>query len=426
MKVGVAGLTHLGIVSTITFALKGFEVIAFDSNSSKINKFRQGKFNIQEKDLQRNYLKTCTHITWTDILEDLSLCEIVFITLDIESTENGDRQDFYVDRLIKKCLNVAKADACIIINSQVLPGTTRKYLESAKQHKVRIYYQVETLIFGEAFNRALNPKQIIIGTDKSTEFSELPFVYQTILKKYHAPTLILDFESAEFAKICINLFLIFSIIYTDTMSQISVSFGADWKKITEVLRRDERIGRKSYLSPSLGLNGLNLMRDFKVIEKKVNGLVPYNKLLLSIENISTVRRDIIHQRIKEITANFGINNLFFFGIAYKDGTSSLANSPSFLAYEKLKTNYNIDYYDPLVKILSDGKKSINLEAVQFMEKTLLIITKKISIKNLEKLFRATSKSKSVYILDPNEILDYKKLQGAQYYESLFTKKVYYK
>ena len=36
--------------------------------------------------------------------------------------------------------------------------------ETIKWNKKNLYYQVETLIFGEAINRALKPEQLIIGS----------------------------------------------------------------------------------------------------------------------------------------------------------------------------------------------------------------------------------------------------------------------
>ena len=47
----------------------------------------------------------------------------------------------------------------MVILCQVYPGFT----EQIKWNKEKLFYQVETLIFGNAIERALKPEQIIVG-----------------------------------------------------------------------------------------------------------------------------------------------------------------------------------------------------------------------------------------------------------------------
>ena len=61
------------------------------------------------------------------------------------------------------------------------------------------------------------------------------------------------FKSAELAKLSINLFLISSISYANLMSEICEKIGANWGDIEEVLRLDDRIGKKAYIKPGLGI-----------------------------------------------------------------------------------------------------------------------------------------------------------------------------
>ena len=56
----------------------------------------------------------------------------------------------------KKTLN---KKAIMIILSQVPPGFTRK----VNWLKKKLFYQVETLIFGDALKRAIYPERMIIG-----------------------------------------------------------------------------------------------------------------------------------------------------------------------------------------------------------------------------------------------------------------------
>ena len=107
--------------------------------------------------------------------------------------------------------------------SQVPPGFTRKIYEKHKQ----TFYMVETLVFGEAFKRALEPERIIIGCDKS----KLPQKLKKYLLVFSKTILPMKFESAEFSKLCINVYLASSIITTNTLCELCEKLNANWSDI---------------------------------------------------------------------------------------------------------------------------------------------------------------------------------------------------
>ena len=62
-----------------------------------------------------------------------------------------------------------------------------------------LFYQVETLIFGRAMERALYPERYIIGA--ADPAAAIPPAYQAYLDLYSCPILKMRYESAELAKI---------------------------------------------------------------------------------------------------------------------------------------------------------------------------------------------------------------------------------
>ena len=91
-----------------------------------------------------------------------------------------------------------------VCNFNLLLGFT----DSIKWNKKNLYYQVETLIFGEAVNRALKPEQFIIGTTDN----KINKKYLKFLKSYKSKIHIMNYKSAELAKISINLYLFVELI----------------------------------------------------------------------------------------------------------------------------------------------------------------------------------------------------------------------
>ena len=85
------------------------------------------------------------------------------------------------------------------------PGFTRKINWPKKQ----LFYQVETLIYGSAIERALNPDRLIIGCSNPNE--KLDNKLNNFLRSYKAPVIKMSYESAELTKISINMYLISSV-----------------------------------------------------------------------------------------------------------------------------------------------------------------------------------------------------------------------
>src|SRR5262249_7021885 len=147
----------------------------------------------------------------------------------------------------------------IVVLSQVPPGYTR-----ARQLSGRLlYYQVETLVFGRAVERATKPERFIVGVPEAGQ--PLPLALETFLDAFGCPILPMRFESAEFTKISINCCLVASVSIANTLAELCERIGADWSEIAPALKLDRRIGTYSYLTPGLGLAGGNLERDLATI-----------------------------------------------------------------------------------------------------------------------------------------------------------------
>ena len=412
-------MSHLGVVGTIALASKSFFVVAFDSNPILIENMQKGKFDFSEPGMQELFVESQRNIRWTSEVAELIQCDIVFVSLDIYADETGTRDDSQVNILIEKCLEIMSSGKTLVINSQVTPGTTRRNMALARTKGISIFYQVETLIFGEAIQRALYPERIIVGSETQIEFDDLPIAYRAYLNQFNTPVLVMNFESAELTKISINLYLIFSIAFSDTLSTVATRIGANWESIVNALRLDARIGKRSYLRPSLGLNGINLMRDLRVIEQELQGVDPYHKLIIDLEVISKARRDFLLNRLEELTERYSLKKLFFLGMAYKEGTASLVNSPMFQAYEKLNVDFEIDFYDSNIDCLPDGKKRIDLSRHHLEDRILVVVAHPITEQQHNLLLSASEGSNEIYILDPFGIINFRIKTACRHYESLF-------
>ena len=118
------------------------------------------------------------------------------------------------------------------------------------------------MFFGDAIQRALKPERIIIGAEDD-HFPDNKF--KKYLSQYNCPIINMNYESAELAKIAINICLVSSISVANTLSEVCEKINANWFNVTKALKLDKRIGRHAYLSPGLGIAGGNLERDLSTI-----------------------------------------------------------------------------------------------------------------------------------------------------------------
>jgi UDPglucose 6-dehydrogenase len=227
----------------------------------------------------------------------------------------------------------------------VPPGFCRKI----NWPKNQLYYQVETLIFGQALERAVYPERLIIGSNfKNTKINKS---YLKLLKSFDCPILQMNYESAELAKISINMYLISTVTTTNVISELCEKIGANWDDISNSLKLDKRIGRHAYLSPGLGISGGNLERDLYTLNKLQLSSGLNNKFVIELGNKSASRKMWIVNILKDIKKKFKFKKIAILGLAYKVGTHSIKNSPAIHLISKM-SNYKIKVFDPVVKQLN--------------------------------------------------------------------------
>lgn len=237
--IGFLGLSHLGVVMSACWASLGDRVIAV---GDPVAVFEPGL----------SELDTADRLTITRHPADLAPCGFVFVTLD---TSDAD----LVDRLVESAEPYLRPDAVLVMMSQIPPGTTRQL--ALRWSPRDFYYLAETLITGRAVWRCLHPDRFIVGYAQRP----IPWRLRAALERFRCPILPMSYESAELAKVAVNLYLANSIEYANRMARAATLVGAQWlAEVVPALRLDPRIGAEAYLRP--GEVGPNLARDIRTLE----------------------------------------------------------------------------------------------------------------------------------------------------------------
>ena len=189
------------------------------------------------------------------LTDDLEKAELVFVSEDTPTNEKGERDLDYIRELTLKTWDDS---ACpLVLTSQVPPGFTRSL-------EIPIYHMAETLrVTQDTEERALNPEQIILGCEHPQQ--ALPLSLLHYLNVFNAPVSLVSWETAECAKIVINLMLAEQVEATNRLSSWTENQGGNWDEIRVILDRDKRIGK--YTKPGNWRDSRHLLRDWVTYSK---------------------------------------------------------------------------------------------------------------------------------------------------------------
>jgi UDPglucose 6-dehydrogenase len=341
-RIAYCGMTHLGLCSGVAAAAKGFETVMFDPDPARVGPLSEGKLPIVEPDLLGIFAENRGRLHFTTDVAALADCDVVYVAPDVPTDDKGGSDLGPLDALLAKVEAALKPASVLVILSQVSPGYTRA---CARPDRI-LYYQVETLVFGRAMERAMLPERFIVGAIDPA--AKLPQAYEDFLRAFGCPILPMRYESAELAKISINMCLVASVSVANTLAELCERIGADWSEIAPALKLDKRIGAFSYLAPGLGLAGGNLERDLAtVIGIAFETGADAGTIEAFVAN-SRHRRDwalrTLHAELLDTKPDATLGIL---GLAYKENTNSIKNSPSLALIANL-TPWALKVYDPVV------------------------------------------------------------------------------
>ncbi|HSQ02467.1 MAG TPA: nucleotide sugar dehydrogenase, partial [Burkholderiales bacterium] len=323
-------------------AARGFTTLCFDPDSALIGRLNAGELPVVEPGLPELIAQNRQRMAFMSNGQDLARCAVCYIATDVPTDDTGTSDLAGIRALIENVCAQLSPQALLVVLCQVPPGFTR----TLAWPKERLFYQVETLIFGRAVERATQPERFIIGC--ANPAAALPGDYHSFLESFGCPILPMRYESAELAKIAINCCLVSSVTVANTLAELSERIGANWHEIVPALKLDRRIGQYAYLAPGLGIAGGNLERDLATVLHLASDTGAEAGLIRSFVHNSRHRKDwvlrTLHRELLHANAEARIAIL---GLAYKENTHSIKNSASIGLIAHLQ-RWPLRLHDPVV------------------------------------------------------------------------------
>ena len=220
----------------------------------------------------------------------------------------------------------------------------------------------------------------------------------------------MKYESAELTKISINILLASSITTTNMLAQACEKVSADWSEIVPALQLDQRIGKKAYLKPGLGISGGNIERDIYSVQNILKKNPQSLSIIKAFQKSSLHMKSWVYRILKKEKVLNKKNkfNIGILGLAYKENTNSIKNSPTLKLLEKLRNN-KINIYDPKAILEKKIKNCQQVNNIKFLVKNsniIIIMTPWHEFKQVNKILRVQKKRK-IILIDPHQLIDLK-------------------
>ena len=407
MKIGVAGLWHLGVMYAVGFAELGHQVIAYDPNLDSIIDLSKGDLLVHEPGLREMLLgKIATgNLKFTNQeadLEDIHLFVLAYDT-PVDDDDNAD-VEFVMCELTRIAQNL-NSDTHILVSSQLPVGSSdqiEKILEKSG-HKGNVIVQPENLRLGRAVDSFFNPQRIIAGTIDGKPDQHVSDAFKGV----DAPIIWMHRRSAEVTKHALNAFLATSVTFMGELSEICELVGADAKEVEIGLKSDPRIGNGAYLSPGLGFAGGTLARDVRKLSSLQSEIRNEPAVFTSLMASNRHNNDWISRSIAKIPAQKDGLKICFWGVSYTNNTDTLRRSEIYALMKNLiENNARISYVENLVIKDTMDSRIIRVDNLEesLRDLDVLVVSKKLTDLLNNGNILALLKREDLWILDPSRIL----------------------
>ena len=326
MRVCVAGLWHLGVVTAACVAAAGHRVVAFDDDARVVESIAAGDLPVDEPglaDLVLRGLESGSLELTAERERAVRNADVVWIAYDTPVDEE-DRADVdLVFGRITALVAAADPDALVLVSSQLPVGTTA-LLERASPART-FAYSPENLRLGAAIAAFERPDRIVVGVRPDADRGRL----DELLGGFSDRIEWMDVESAELVKHGINAFLAVSIVFANELATVAERVGANAAEVERGLKSEARIGPRAYLRPGAAFAGGTLARDVDFLTQIGEREDVATPLLRAVRTSNDEHRHWARRTVEALvdgSEGLAGHVIGVWGLVYKEGTDTLRRS----------------------------------------------------------------------------------------------------
>ena len=361
LKLSVIGTGYLGATHAACMASLGFEVIGFDTESSKVDLLSKGKVPFYEPDLEELLAQQikAKRLTFTNKVEDLSDADVHFICVGTPQIKNGNAADLtYVNSALDSIAKYVKPGGLVVGKSTVPVGTATKLRSRLLElnPNADLAWNPEFLREGFAVEDTLRPNRLVVGVVTDSAEKILKDVYAVNLNE-NTPWVRADLPTAELVKVAANSFLATKISFINAMAEVCEASGGDVTVLAKAIGYDPRIGSR-FLQAGIGFGGGCLPKDIRAFMARAEelGASQAVEFLKEIDAINLrARQRIIELVRKDLSDDLVGKKVAVLGAAFKPDSDDVRDSPALdISAQIQAAGAHVTVHDP--KAISNAQK----------------------------------------------------------------------
>ena len=357
LKVAVFGMGYVGCVTAACLAKLGFRVTGVDKDAHKIQNVLDGKAPFYEPGLEP-IIQECVAaglLTATaDIDAAIDDADIALLCVGTPSARNGNLSTEQLERASAEISAArarqtpeARAKRLIVaVRSTVFPGTCEDVVANAlgADSNTVIVANPEFLREGTAVKDFIIPSLVVVGGEDPTAVRTVASLYDSL----GFPACEVSLRTAEAIKYGCNAFHAVKITFANELGSLCASLGVSATEVMETLCRDEKLNiSTAYLRPGFAFGGSCLPKDLRALVYRAGRLDLSLPMLESVLPSNERHLDRAVQAILDMKKE----RIGIFGIAFKENTDDLRESPVVTMIEQLYgKGRKLFVFDPHIKL----------------------------------------------------------------------------
>ncbi len=390
----------------------GWTVQGYDIQSDRIERLRKATPPYYEHGMAealRKHIANGRMHFFNDLAEATRDAEIVLVTVNTPSREDGSADLSHLEAALKALSNVRFATwPTIVIRSTVPPGTCDRLAPFVEQWG-ELVVAPEFLREGSAVNDFLTPARIIVGSRKAS----IAVPYVRLFEALNSPVIFTSLCNAELVKCCSNAFLALKITYANEVANLCDALGAYSDDVLRGMGYDPRIG-SDFLRPGIGFGGPCFEKDVKSIRHAAMQLETGSELFSATLRVNQAQPLRVVDALEKEIGGLDGAVVGVWGLAFKAGTDDVRYSLAIRVIDELAARgAAIVAYDPAVHVapLPAGSRLVRSALEAASADALVVLTDWPEFASIDPLSFAQMLRRGV-VVDGCNVLDPKRIASS--------------
>lgn len=351
-QIAVLGLGYVGCVTAACLAHVGHRVVGVDRDQFKVDTVRAGRAPFFEpglEELVRDGVTAGRLTASVSLREALAGADVALICVGTPSEKNGN---LGLDQLRRVSQEIAESlpgrvkPLVVAVRSTVYPGTCEDVVlpQMGGSSLVSVVSNPEFLREGAAVRDFMEPSLLVIGGSSPAAVQQVAAIYAGLPVE---PSIV-ALRTAEMIKYACNAFHAVKISFANEIGALAGELGIDGAEVMDTLCRDHSLNiSRAYLKPGFAFGGSCLPKDLRALIYRASRLDLKLPLLESVLPANGAQLD----RAIALALDLPSERIGVFGLAFKENTDDLRESPVVLLLETLiGKGRKVRVHDPHIQL----------------------------------------------------------------------------